>query len=396
MLCKQFFPPIKTSLFTKLLVLGTLVASLLLGCTTPVVSPDVPLKLPSDYNTPDPAAKTIQTQNSRWVPAAWADLPGWSDDQIGQAWQAWTRSCAQFSALWIQECGQLLHLAQASENTKRQWMYDHLRPYRIESLQGEASGLLTAYYEPIFRAQRKPVGAFQYPLYYAPPNLHPTKPYWTRKEIESYAKAKQELENFIFAYLDDPLDVLILHIQGSGQLILTEPDGTTRIIRAAYAANNNHRYQSVGRYLLNKNLITDGSWGGIKSWLDQNPDRRNEVLWANPRYIFFREEELSDPLLGPLGAQGVPLSYGRSIAVDKTSIPYGTPVWIASEDPAQAVPGINKLVLAQDTGTAIVGAVRADYFWGKGLLAGEQAGRTKQTLHMWAFLPRTFRDNSFE
>lgn len=399
MVCERILSRFKTSSFIGLFVFSLLIFTMLSSCVSPTSSlhsSDSPLNQPFDYDKPDPTAKIIEMPNSRWVPAAWAELPGWDEDQIGEAWQAWVQSCRLFPASWINECGQVIHLTHASENAKRQWMYDHLQPYRIESLQGQTTGMLTAYYEPIFRARRLPIGEFKYPLYYAPDSLHPTKPYWSRKEIESNPRAQRELKDHVFAYLDDPLDVLILHIQGSGQLVLTEPDGSTRIIRAAFAASNNHRYQSVGRYLLDRKLITDGTWDGIRAWLDQNPKRLNEVLWSNPRYIFFREDEIPDPLLGPVGAQGVPLSYGRSIAVDKTSVPYGTPVWIASEDPANAVPGIQKLVLAQDTGTAITGAVRADYFWGKGPAAGEQAGRTKQTLRMWTFLPRARNTSAAE
>lgn len=350
--------------------------------------PDIAIALPFDYYTPNPQAQTIQTKTSRWIPVAWNDLPGWDKDRISEAWQAWMLSCSQASAQWIVACSQIIHLANASENQKRQWMYDHLQPYRIESLNGVASGTLTAYYEPVFQASREPSGIYQYPLYHPPADLKPNKPYWSRKEIESLPHVQRALQDYRFAYLSNPLDVLILHIQGSGQLSITEPDGSTHMIRAAYAANNNHRYASVGRYLLSRKLITDGTWPGIRAWLDANPDRVNEVLWSNPRYIFFREESVDDNELGPIGAQGVPLSYGRSIAVDRTSIPYGTPVWIATQDPTNITEPIQRLVLAQDTGNAIVGAVRADYFWGKGQAAGEQAGRTKQVLYMWTFLPR--------
>lgn len=371
------------------------------GCTIPATrddsigkpgeapEPDIAIRLPFDYDRPNPQAQIIQTKTSRWIPVAWRDLPGWHEDRISEAWQAWMLSCSQASAQWIVECGQIIHLANASENQKRQWMYDHLQPYRVESLDGIATGTLTAYYEPIFPAYREPTGIYQYPLYHPPADLKPNKPYWSRKEIESLPNVQRALQGYRFAYLSNPLDVLILHIQGSGQLSITEPDGSTRTIRAAYAANNNHRYASVGRYLLNRNLITDGTWPGIRAWLDANPQRVNEVLWSNPRYIFFREETVEDNNLGPIGAQGVPLSYGRSIAVDRTSIPYGTPVWIVSQDSTNTTEPIQRLVLAQDTGSAIVGAVRADYFWGKGPQAGEQAGRTKQVLYIWTFLPRT-------
>lgn len=385
-----------------LLSAGLLALSLLQSCILPEQNgtgahrtspsspsgPDIALTLPDNYNRPAANARIINMPGSRWVPVGWADLPGWEDDRISEAWQAWIWSCSQPSATWAVACAQIMRLTDASENTKRQWMYDHLQPYRVETTNGNPAGLLTAYYEPIFRANRNPVGDFVYPLYTPPADLHPTRPYWSRKDIETNPRAQQALQNKAFAYMDNPLDVLILHIQGSGQLILTEPDGTTHRVRAAYAANNNQRYASVGRYLLDRKLITDATWPGIRSWLEANPSRVNEVLWSNPRYIFFNEIPLEDPSLGPIGAQGVPLTSGRSIAVDKRSIPYGTPVWIATQDPTGITQPIKRLVLAQDTGSAINGAVRADYFWGQGPQAGEEAGRTKQTLYMWAFLPK--------
>ena len=131
-------------------------------------------------------------------------------------------------------------------------------------------------------------------------------------------------------------------------------------------------------------ILQDASWPGIKKWLAANPQRRDELLWANPRYVFFREEALSDPGRGPTGAQGVALTPGRSVAVDPESVPYGTPLWLVSEG---AHP-LRKMVVAQDTGSAIVGAVRADYFVGSGEEAGELAGRFRQSLRLWALWPR--------
>lgn len=349
---------------------------------------NTPITLPADYNKVTLGARVVNMPGSRWVPVSWSELPGWNKDQIGKAWQAWIWSCTQPSATWASACAQITRLASAGENTKRQWMYDNLQPYRVEAFNGNRKGMLTAYYEPIFRANRNAVGDFKIPLYTPPSDLHPTKPYWSRKDIESDPRGQRAVQGYEFAFLADPLDALILHIQGSGQLILTETDGTTRRVRASYAANNNYPYGSVGRYLLDRKLITDATWPGIKTWLDANPDRLQEVLWSNPRYIFFNEIPVEDPTLGPIGAQGVPLTSGRSIAVDKRSIPYGTPVWIATEDPTAITQPLQRLVLAQDTGSAIVGAVRADYFWGQGPQAGEEAGRIKQQLYMWAFLPR--------
>ena len=141
----------------------------------------------------------------------------------------------------------------------------------------------------------------------------------------------------------------------------------------------------MGKWLSEQGLLADTSWPGIKAWAARNPARVNDLLWSNPRVVFFKEEALPGDDSGPRGAQGVPLTAGRSIAVDPTSIPYGTPVWISSSG-AQTT--LQKLVVAQDTGSAITGAVRADYFVGTGAAAGELAGRLKQPLQMWVLWPQ--------
>jgi membrane-bound lytic murein transglycosylase A len=185
----------------------------------------------------------------------------------------------------------------------------------------------------------------------------------------------------------DAVTALNLQIQGSARLLLQEPNGSQHLVRVAYAASNEHSYRSVARWLLDQNEIREGSWSAIKAWVAQNPARVNEMLWSNPRVVFFREQALSeaDAAFGPRGAQGVALTPGRSIAVDPLSIPYGTPVWLQSDGPQAK---LQKLVLAQDTGSAITGAVRADYFTGWGEQAGEIANRIKQPLRLWVLWPR--------
>ncbi|MDQ1346549.1 MAG: rane-bound lytic murein transglycosylase, partial [Pseudomonadota bacterium] len=182
---------------------------------------------------------------------------------------------------------------------------------------------------------------------------------------------------------------LVLQIQGSGRLSITETDGSRRMARLAYAGHNDHPYRSVGRWLIDRGELPAGqaSWPAIKAWAQGNPARIDELLWANPRYVFFREEPLPDPAIGPRGAQGVSLTPGRSIAVDPKSVPYGTLVWIDTTKPLSNTP-LRRLVVAQDTGSAIVGPVRADYFWGWGDGAAEQAGRMRQPLRMWVLWPR--------
>jgi membrane-bound lytic murein transglycosylase A len=193
------------------------------------------------------------------------------------------------------------------------------------------------------------------------------------------------------AWLADPIDALVLHIQGSGRVRIAQADGSVRVVRLAFAGSNEQPYQSVGRWLLDRGLIRDASWPGIKAWIvstqQSNPRLVQEMFWSNPRYVFFREEtrNAAEADLGPRGAQGVPLTAGRSVAVDKDSIPYGAPLWLASNG---GNGNLQRLVFAQDTGSAIVGAVRADYFAGTGAQAGEYAGRMKQSVRLWVLWPR--------
>jgi membrane-bound lytic murein transglycosylase A len=288
-------------------------------------------------------------------------------------------------------CPEVRRLSIGTDQEQRAWMMQRLQPYRVEphgaTVGGSAQGLLTGYFEPMIEASRVQRASFQVPLYRVPANLAARKPWFTRQEIDTLPEAKAALRGREIAWLADPVDALVLQIQGSGRLLVTEADGSQRMVRVAFAASNDQPYKSVGRWLLDQGLIRDGSWPGIKAWVAQNPQRVQEMLWANPRTVFFREEALSDldAAFGPRGAQGVALTPGRSIAVDKESIPYGTPVWLASSGP---VVNLQRLVLAQDTGGDIVGAVRADYFVGTGAPAGEVAGRLKQPLQLWVLWPK--------
>jgi len=199
--------------------------------------------------------------------------------------------------------------------------------------------------------------------------------------------AQAALKGRVIAYLPNPIDAMVLQIQGSGRLRLAQPDGSTLWVRLSYAGSNDQPYRSIGRWLLDQGLVKDASWPGIRDWLAANPQRQQELLWVNPRMVFFKEEPLNDAdtQVGPRGAQGVALTPGRSIAVDPSSIPYGAPVWLVSRGPQVT---LQKLVLAQDTGNAITGAVRADYFAGWGSEAAELAARLRQPLHMWILWPK--------
>jgi membrane-bound lytic murein transglycosylase A len=324
---------------------------------------------------------------SRWVPVDWSELPGFADDNFYEAWNAWIRNCERPPANIARLCPEVRQLAIATPEEQRAWLVRRLQPYRVEPLQGAADGLLTGYYEPQLDATRQPTARNTVPLYRPPATLAQRRPWYTRQEIDTLPEVRAQLRGREIAYVADPLDALMVQIQGSVRLRIAEADGTQRTVRLAFAGTNDQPYRSIGTWLLQQGAVRDASWPGIKAWAAQNPQRLNELLWSNPRYVFFREEPLSelDAAFGPRGAQGVALTPGRSIAVDRDAIPYGAPVWLVSSGPAA---NLQRLVFAQDTGSAIVGALRADYFAGWGPEAGDLAGRLKQPLRLWVLWPR--------
>ena len=330
----------------------------------------------------------ILQAKSRWTPVRWAELPGFEDDKLHEVWNAWLKSCERPGPIFAPLCGDARRLSIASSSEQRAWMQARLQPYRVESTQGVADGLLTSYFEPLLKANRLSGNGFDVPLYKAPAGLGSRKPWFSRQEMDTLPEAREALRGREIAYLADPIDVLLLHIQGSGRLSITEPNGSQRIIRVAFAGTNDQPYRSVNQWLLAQGVTKINPWpDATKAWAAQNPQRVQQLLWSNPRYVFFKEEPLSelDAAFGPKGAQGVPLTPGRSIAVDPGSIPYGTPVYMASRGMAG---NLQKLVFAQDTGSAIVGAVRADYFAGTGLEAGEFAAKVNQSLRLWVLWPK--------
>jgi membrane-bound lytic murein transglycosylase A len=343
-----------------------------------------------------PPGGVIQ-EHSRWIPAAWQDLPGWNSDTLQAAWPALLQSCQHPAPSWTAPCADVLRKPPGNDAAMRAWVLRYLRPYRVESLDGVASGLITGYYEPLVDARRVPGGRFSAALYAPPADLGTRQPYWTREQLQTLPQAQASLRGREIAYVADPLDALALQIQGSGRLRINEPDGGVRTVRLAYAGHNDQPYRSVGRWLIDQGELPPGqaSWPAIKAWAQRNPGRVNELLRANPRYVFFREEPLPDPAVGPRGSQGVPLTPLRSIAVDPKSVPHGTPVWIDTTEPMSSAP-LRRLVLAQDSGSAIVGAVRADYFWGWEGDAAERAGRMRQPLRMWVLWPldATFKETA--
>ncbi|HSV82039.1 MAG TPA: MltA domain-containing protein [Ramlibacter sp.] len=373
------------------------IVGMLAGCgSVPLPPMEAPAPVPAGGGVvpaapaPDDGATlpgAIARGKSRWVPVRWSELPGFADDALHEAWNAWIRSCERPAPPLAALCPEVRRLSISTPEEQRAWMLRRLQPYRVEPLQAGAESLLTGYYEPMLDASRQPTATHQVPLYRPPANLALRRPWFNRQEIDTMPEAQAALRGRAIAHLADPLDALALQIQGSGRLRVSEPDGRVSTVRLSFAGSNEQPYRSVGGWLLQQGALRDASWPGIKAWARANPQRVQEMLWANPRVVFFREEPLTefDAAFGPRGAQGVPLTPGRSIAVDKDSIPYGTPVWLASAGPQL---NLQRLVLAQDTGGAIVGAVRADYFVGWGDAAGEIAGRLKQPLAMWVLWPR--------
>ncbi|MDP2017074.1 murein transglycosylase A [Hydrogenophaga sp.] len=375
----------------SVVIVGSLVSCAVAPVPVPAPAPlpGPPVaSVPADAGALPPA---IQRGKSRWTPVRWSELPGWGQDNLHEVWNAWVRGCERPAAGQAGPCAELRQLAIGTAAEQQAWVMRRFVPYRVTELDGGVpDGLLTGYYEPIMAASRVPTATHRTPLYAPPAGLRSGQTWYSRQEIDTLPAAQAALQGRAVAWLADPIDALILQIQGSGRLNLVDPDGRARQVRVAFAAHNGHPYQSVGRWLLDQGAIREASWASIKAWAAQNPQRVNDMLWSNPRTVFFREEALSelDARFGPRGAQGVPLTPGRSIAVDPQSIPYGTPVWLASQGPTL---NVQKLVMAQDTGGAIVGAVRADLFTGWGGWSDEAyitAAALKQPLQMWVLVPR--------
>lgn len=391
---------------TSLLVSSLLIA--LAACTTPQppkppAAPAPPVAPAAPVAVPAPLPRPVETLQ----PSTFATVPGWDKDDLRQAWPAFLASCQVLAkqADWQEPCAIGRDVNPADSRAVRNFFEAFFVPYQVFNQDGSDSGLITGYYEPLLRGARKRGGAFQTPLYQAPEDLltvdlasiYPqlqgmrlrgrvvgskVVPYFPRAELEkSNALAGKEL-----LWVDDPIEAFFLQVQGSGRVRLAD---TTETVRVAYADQNGYPYQSIGRYLVDQGelKLEQASAQGIKAWATANPARRQELLNVNPSYVFFKEEKIVDPAKGPKGALGVPLTPQRSIAVDTRFVPPGAPVFLATTQPNSDL-ALQRLMLAQDTGGAIKGAVRADFFWGFGAAAGEKAGRMKQRGQMWVLWPK--------
>jgi membrane-bound lytic murein transglycosylase A len=365
------------------------------------------------------AEEPLKLADSQLEPAKWADLVGWRADDHLAAFAAYDTSCqalrkrqradrGQISAALWNVCRKAMGSRPQDSNTARTFFEQNFQPVRIARL-GETQGFLTGYYEPVVQGSRFPSPEFHVPLYRRPPDLvavgykpgskaFPNKgtrigrrneqnqlvPYHDRGAIEAGALDGQKLE---ICWLKDPFDLLAIQIEGSGRVILE--DGTP--LRVNYDSHNGYSFTSISRALIERNLIPreEMSMQRIREWMAAHPDEAAKVRAANRSYVFFRVTGLSNEG-EPVGAQGVPLTPGRSIAVDQLH-EYGTPFFIEANLPiasAKPASSFRRLMIAQDTGSAIVGPARADLYWGSGDEAARIAGRIRHPGRFVMLLPR--------
>lgn len=340
--------------------------------------------------------------------ASWSELPDWQRDQFDEAWPGVLASCRamrlpEVKTAWAKVCEAALGLGDKPGSARvRGFLETHLRPLQIQNADGSQEGLITGYYEPLIMGSRWKSAKNPVPVHGVPDDMlqldlgevypetrtmrlrgrvegRKVVPYLSRAQIEAAGEA---FPARVLLWAQDPIDFFFLQVQGSGQVQLA--DGSR--VRIAYADQNGHPYKSIGRWLIDKGELTlaQASAQGIQKWARANPQRLSELLNANPSYVFFREEVANGE--GPKGSLGVPLTGGRAIAVDPRTVPLGAPVFMSFAMP-DGKP-IRRLMLAQDTGGAIRGRVRADFYWGFGDAAGKLAGQMRQQGKMWMLWPK--------
>lgn len=380
---------------------------------------------PSDRRAeeaPAPVEPTAQ-EALHLTPVGFDALPGWGSDDFDGALQALRRSCERLTAQPADRAlgGEALPLTAgdfapvcraapdedaADPATVRAYFETHFRPFAArDAADDDDVGLITGYFEAELAGARARGDGFETPIYAAPGDLVTADlgrfdqdlagtrlvgrvengafvPYPDRGAIESGMLADRDLE---LLWIDDPVDVFLLQVQGSGRVVL--PDG--EVVRVGFAAHNGRPYRSIGRVLIERGELAPhaASWDGIRGWIDRNPARAADLFAENPRFVFFRL--LESDADGPIGAQGVPLTPGRSLAVDRRFIPLGLPIWLDSSMPGDDGAPLRRLMVAQDVGGAIKGPVRGDFFWGYGDEALAQAGRMKSPGRFFLLAPKT-------
>ncbi len=339
-------------------------------------------------------------QSLRAQPVHFAGLQGWAEDDHAAALNALAEVCAKVSSRepaaalggpktdgapvagyagdWAQICGAWPR--NPGDRAAARAFFEHwFQPVRFEAAPNDEA-LFTGYYEPELRGSLTPVGNFQFPLYRRPDDLIDGVAYHARQTIDAGALKGRGLE---LVFVDDPVDLFFLHIQGSGRVKLQ--DG--RVMRFGYAGKNGHAYKSIGRVLADRGEMKLGetSADGIKAWARANPQKMWELFAQNPSYVFFTPKDDLSPHQGPVGSFGTPLPTMRAIAVDQSVYGLGLPIWIETDSPAGP---LRRLMIALDTGGAIKGAQRADIFFGSGEEPGRLAGSTKDYGRMTALIPK--------
>lgn len=366
-----------------------------------------------------PDAASPLAGKARLEPLAFADLPGWEADDHGAAFKAFLRSCkaleAQSSELrparepqhdLLAVCRKGAAAGPLSGVEARRFFETNFQPFAVVPLEGR--GFLTGYYEPEFAGSRTPDDTYRVPLLARPddlvtiphgetlPGIDPAlqaarrtkdgyEPYPDRAAIEDGALAERAKP---IVYLSEPGEAFIIHVQGSARIRLK--DGS--VMRVAYAGRNGRPYTSIGRALVQRGEMDLESMTleKLMGWLRDNPEPARELMRQNRSYIFFREAEELAPGDGPIGGAGIPLVPGRSLAVDRSLWAYGLPIWLDGELPLtlDKTEPLRRLMIAQDTGSAIVGPARGDFFFGSGPEAGTRAGLLRHAVRFVVLQPR--------
>ena len=331
--------------------------------------------------------------------ATFNDLPGWQQDTQAEAIGALRRSCPRLSTgdgthiqtssgdvhttaeEWRKVCTAAEGIARDNHRAARAFFE---RNFQVLAVSGPGiDGRFTGYYEPEIRGSRVPSRRFTIPVYRRPPDLQADKPYLTRAEIENGALRGKGLE---IAYVEDVIGLFEMHVQGSGRIALAEGG----VLRVGFDGTNNRVYTALGRVLIEEGALKadEATWPAIRAWLQKNPNKARETMRKNERYVFFKDTRGA----GAVGAQGVALTSGRSMAVDPAFVPYGLPIYVDTARPAPNKIGetvaFRRLMVAQDTGSAIKGPMRGDVFFGAGSAAADSAGRMNSSGRWWILVPK--------
>ena len=342
------------------------------------------------------------------VKAQWLEIEEkLEQDQVSQAWSAWIHGCEKLINInvWKTSCEAAKKISSPSDIEVIEYLHKHFDLYKAKNKDGSKKGLITGYYQPELKGSRTKTKKYKIPLYTPPHDLitvdlsevypdlkykrlrgrvegNKLIPYFTREEI---SKKDYPLQGNELLWVENSVESFFLEIQGSG-VIRFEDGSTTQV---GYADQNGHPYRSMGLALIRQGELKRHkvSMQSIKAWAKKNKRKLQKFLNANPSTVFFRE--LPQGLPGPIGALGVPISSERSVAIDRKYIPLGAPVFLSTTEPNSDV-SLNKLMMAQDTGGAINGGVRADFYWGQGEIPGSKAGSMKQSGEIWVLLPKKF------